>query len=59
MPKQDFSNGKTVTVFGQTLKVVRRNPSIAPRLPFSYELVSLDGLRTYKFTPFNGLERTN
>jgi hypothetical protein len=56
--KQNWSVGETVKVGFLSLKVTGTR-AVKDGLPDIYDLVSLDGEKTYEFIPHNGLFRTN
>jgi hypothetical protein len=57
--KQDWSVGATVKVGFMALRVTSLETTPGDYMPDAYHLESLDGARTYRFVPHNGLERTN
>lgn len=54
---QKWARGNTVKVGFLSLVVIDKIPTPGDGLPDYYVLASADSTRTYKFTPYIGLER--
>jgi hypothetical protein len=57
--KQNWSVGATVKVGFLSLRVTSIELTPGDYMPDAYHLESLDGNKTYRFVPHNGIERTN
>jgi len=57
--RQSWYPGQQVKVGFLTLRIVGLEPTPGDYRPDAYRLVSLDGTRTYRFVPHEGLERTD
>lgn len=55
--KQQWTVGSIVKVGFLSLRVVAIVPTPGDYRPDQYKLTSLDGSKTYTFTPHHGLER--
>ena len=56
-PKQTWEVGNTVKVGFLTLRITSTLPNHGWNGQKGYSLVSLDGTKSYTFTPYEGLER--
>jgi len=56
---QVWEVGQTVKVGFLSLVITAKEPTPGDYMPDAYHLRSLDGSKTYRFVPHNGLERVS